>query len=736
MTHRARRAVLALLLTLGVYAAGAPSALAGVLPGDTETPGALVVIGTGGITVDDITADATPNLWHLFTEGSAAVMTLSAATRSTCPVDGWLSLSAGTGVTAPRDAGTDAALCPAILEPTPVASSDAVEVPGWATYRSAAEEHRANIGTLGQRLAAAPACVKAIGPGAALAAAGPDGRAARYSPYSVDSLIDDLATCPVTFVDVGSVRGPDAPPGEVVAGTRVDQINQLDNRVGEVLAAGPNGADYVVLSMSDSGTDARLRVAVARGPRFGPGMLESLSTRQPGLIQAADITATALWLERHELPEGIDGRPLEVTPALDASDERATERWNALVDLQDAATQVHELVEPFFIIYGATTIAFFFLAWLWWTRRRARMTEASRLRYLDVVEFLALWTACVPAATFIAGVVPWWRLGWPLAALVGTVAIIAGLCALIAHRGPWRRYPAGAIGSVSALTAATIATDVVTGSHLQLLGLMGLQPVGGGRFYGMGNVAFALFATAMILLAAVIAAVPLEQGRRSAAVITVATLAVAAVAVDGLPFWGADAGGPPALIAGFAILLYAARGRAITWRRFVTAGLIAVLLVALLGVADWLRPVDQRTHLGDYVQRVIDGTAWGVITDKASANLAILAGADQRIAPIVPIVLLVLLAAVVLPESRLGRPLGLLWQASKLMQVGVISVLVCLLVGMIINDSGVAVAAAASPLLFPLLIGLQLRMLHGDERGAASTRAGRSGRARLRGRAR
>lgn len=70
------------------------------------------------------------------------------------------------------------------------------------------------------------------------------------------------------------------------------------------------------------------------------------------------------------------------------------------------------------------------------------------------------------------------------------------------------------------------------------------------------------------------------------------------------------------------------------------------------------------------------------------------------------------------------------------MQVGVISVLVCLLVGMIINDSGVAVAAAASPLLFPLLIGLQLRMLHGDERGAASTRAGRSGRARLRGRAR
>ena len=45
-----------------------------------------------------------------------------------------------------------------------------------------------------------------------------------------------------------------------------------------------------------------------------------------------------------------------------------------------------------------------------------------------------------------------------------------------------------------------LAVDVMTGSRLQLSSLMGLQPVVGGRYYGMGNPTFALFATSTILL--------------------------------------------------------------------------------------------------------------------------------------------------------------------------------------------------------------------------------------------
>ena len=49
---------------------------------------------------------------------------------------------------------------------------------------------------------------------------------------------------------------------------------------------------------------------------------------------------------------------------------------------------------------------------------------------------------------------------------------------------------------LEAIADAVLALDVMTGSRLQLSSLMGLQPVVAGRFYGMGNPTFALFATA------------------------------------------------------------------------------------------------------------------------------------------------------------------------------------------------------------------------------------------------
>ena len=64
------------------------------------------------------------------------------------------------------------------------------------------------------------------------------------------------------------------------------------------------------------------------------------------------------------------------------------------------------------------------------------------------------------------------------------------------------------------MTLAVLALDVMFGSRLQLSSLMGLQPVVAGRFYGMGNVTYALFATAGLLLATALADPLVRAGRR------------------------------------------------------------------------------------------------------------------------------------------------------------------------------------------------------------------------------
>ena len=52
----------------------------------------------------------------------------------------------------------------------------------------------------------------------------------------------------------------------------------------------------------------------------------------------------------------------------------------------------------------------------------------------------------------------------------------------------------------------------------------------------------------------------------------------------------------------------------------------AVVAVTAVAVLDWRRPPEDRTHLGRFVEQVLTGEAWTVVSRKAQANLDILLG--------------------------------------------------------------------------------------------------------------
>ena len=111
---------------------------------------------------------------------------------------------------------------------------------------------------------------------------------------------------------------------------------------------------------------------------------------------------------------------------------------------------------------------------------------------------LAVCAASVPASTFLANLIPWWRFSMPMLSVVVSVLLFVALIAVAAWRalGPHRL---GADGRRVGGDDGGADVDVMTGSRLQLSSLMGLQPVVAGRFYGMGNVTFAIFVTAALL---------------------------------------------------------------------------------------------------------------------------------------------------------------------------------------------------------------------------------------------
>jgi hypothetical protein len=137
----------------------------------------------------------------------------------------------------------------------------------------------------------------------------------------------------------------------------------------------------------------------------------------------------------------------------------------------------------------------------------------------------------------------------------------------------------------------------------------------------------------------------------------------------------------------------------------------AVLAVGTLAVMDWLRPPDERSHLGRFVEQVLTGEAWTVVSRKAQANLDILLGS-----PLAWMLPVALVAAVwlVRPGGVLRTPRGVTEPGPGGLSTGDLAVLrsgltasaLSLTIGAAVNDSGVALPATAAALLVPLLVWL------------------------------
>lgn len=719
-------AVLAALV-IGGLMASSPDASSPAASKDVS--GSIVVIGTGGLSWSDVSAEATPALWSLLRNGATAAVTVRSVRANTCPVDGWLSLSAGeragdVDAGSGDGAGPDGAKQPCQALPEHMTAG---KVPHWDDYLAAAAATKfdASLGLLGDQVASHGGCIQAVGPGAALGAARSNGIVDRYQPFDDSTLTAALASCPATLIDVGSIRDPtDVDPQDASrpTTTRAQQVAAVDARVAAVIKAAPSGTDVLLASLSDAGVTERLRLIAGTGPYFGAGTLESSSTRQPGLVQLSDLTATALDHLSIPRPSRLGGAPLRFAPG-DGNDQRsAHERLTALLDLDRASYEVHSLVEPFFYGWALLQLALYLIATVLWRRRWG--TAPQRRRLLVFTRRAATVAATVPVSTFLANLLPWWRFSVPLVSVVASVAIFATAISLLALLGPWRQRLFGPVAVVSATTVAVLAADVMTGSRLQLSSLLGLQPLVGGRFFGMGNVTFAVFATATLLLCIVVGnhLLTVQQPRMAAA--AVAVIGSCAIIVDTAPSWGSDFGGPPALLPALILLMMAILQIKVTWRRLLAVGGGTGLFVLLLGLLDWLRPAESRSHLGRFVQTAIDGGAWDIITRKLDQNMSLLFG--NPLAPLIPVALVALAYILARPMSWAARPLRRSFERVRLLRPGLIAVLVMWVIGFALNDSGTAIPAVGAGLAIPLLIGLALKTLEDETFAApATTRASR-----------
>jgi hypothetical protein len=182
---------------------------------------------------------------------------------------------------------------------------------------------------------------------------------------------------------------------------------------------------------------------------------------------------------------------------------------------------------------------------------------------------------------------------------------------------------------------------------------------------------------------------------RRAAVVIVAVGGLVAVVVDGAPSLGDDIGGVVTLVPALAVLLAVLLGVRVTWPRVLAVVAGAVVVAAALGLVDYARPQARQTHAGRFVGDVLHGRAWTTVHRKADAVI------DSLATPAVALLVVgVVVLAVLVWRRRLRLPLA----AGPELGAPTAAIAVLAVVGSLLNDSGIFVAAAALLAFGPAVI--------------------------------
>jgi hypothetical protein len=412
----------------------------------------------------------------------------------------------------------------------------------------------------------------------------------------------------------------------------------------------PGDALTIAIARPTGRSDAPLPIGIS-GRGFG-GNLTSDSTRIDGYVLATDVAPTILdWLGV-DVPGEMSGQPIRSEGVIDPAEIGAlggrmdviSSRRGPVIGLPIA---IWLLLTASAALIGGAVLA-----------RRAVRVLALSIVYLPLL--LLAGAALEPGEAAEALLV---ALGAPVLAAL-TLELLSGYRALAVAAG---------------LTVLAYAVDVVAGSPLTALSLLGPNPGLGVRFYGIGNELEALLAVLVVAgTGAGLAGFAPGASRRSAAVAFLA-LGLLAAAVFAAGRFGADVGAAIVFPVGAAVAAVSIAGRG-RWSVALAAIAAPVAVLALLALVDMLSGAN--AHL---TRSVLDAGGFGDLADVAQRRLQLSVHSFGR-----PVLLVFLPAVVGLAlVAYLRRDRLRAWlRAAPALRAGLLGALAATAIGTLANDSG------------------------------------------------
>ena len=400
------------------------------------------------------------------------------------------------------------------------------------------------------------------------------------------------------------------------------------------------------------------------------GNLTSDSTRTDGYVLSTDIAPTILQRFGLPIPDEMSGEPIRSHGTVDPT---------AVEDLGDRMVVIPGRRAPVVIlsliawILVATLVAFVRPV----ARRAALAWLALAFAYMPL---MLLAGAAIESGALLEGLL----VGFGAAALAGATALLV--------RGWW------ALAIACAITVIAYAIDVVAGSGLTTLSLLGPNPIFGARFYGIGNELEALIAVMVPVAvgAGLTAAGERWPISRRVAVGAFLAAAVIAAAIFGAGRLGADVGAAIVLPVGAAVAAVSLSGGSfgafahpgdhnpprltLAGRRIAASVGAAFIALAALALIDLVS--GSNAHL---THSVLDAGGAGDLADIAQRRLE-LSAHDFTQAATNPF-FWVVIAGVVVAATQ-WRRIDAWLRPVPAARAGVIGACAAVAVGVFVNDSG------------------------------------------------
>jgi len=407
---------------------------------------------------------------------------------------------------------------------------------------------------------------------------------------------------------------------------------------------------------------------VIKAPRHIAGLLYSNSTRKAGIVTGYDLAATILNFLRIDTQGCYNGGNLKVVKG----------KWRNIPRERNDLIKNYDLRWPMLIGYGYLHIGLVLLM-------VAGLIFGFNRRLIRRLEYGYLFLLTIPAVFIIEALIN--PLDW--LSIFGWTLGLAGLFWAGALLGS-RRNLFGMLSLISIFTFGVILVDVFFNGHCELKSFLGYSAVAGARFYGIGNEYLGFLLGAYIVMVSVnydwICAGWIGRYRKQ-------LLWLAVILITGFivhPNLGAKIGGGITALIGLSITTYLWLERPIRFQELV--GLLAALIIMLAcaGIWDYYLNRSSITHFGQLLLFIKSNgfkTAFELIKRKIRLNFRIINYSLWTQ------VLIGILLIVPLLYKKPPAVVARLIQKYPGITHGFLGLTITALIGLVVNDSGIATAA-------------------------------------------